>query len=237
MQAGFKGCLVRAGASFAIGPLAARPGSAAPVRCGQPVKDRLVQGTNELHASDRPVQPANRSLDRLEAVELDPDALANDRSFDEFDLAAHGRTIKNAHSKSLQASAPNANFGLKGQSGGAARPRRTAIIGNHGRVLTKIAFGFTSRIGSVPPPDGKRASSSWEQREPSGTRRGLGYPVELYETRQLSKFLRVRRNKIDAGDAKGNCRSRPNKCLARIQGLPKISGKPVAKPGLPNFRT
>lgn len=67
--------------------------------------------------------------------------------------------------------------------------------------------------------------------------RSLGYPVELYETRQLSKFLRVRRNKIDAGDAKGNCRSRPNKCLARIQGLPKISGKPVAKPGLPNFRT
>jgi transposase len=36
--------------------------------------------------------------------------------------------------------------------------------------------------------------------------RGLksrGYPVELYETRQLSKFLRVRRNKTDAGDAKG----------------------------------
>jgi transposase len=33
--------------------------------------------------------------------------------------------------------------------------------------------------------------------------RSLGYPVELYETRQLSKFLRVRRNKTDAGDAKG----------------------------------
>lgn len=33
--------------------------------------------------------------------------------------------------------------------------------------------------------------------------RNLGYPVELYETRQLSKFLRVRRNKTDAGDAKG----------------------------------
>jgi transposase len=33
--------------------------------------------------------------------------------------------------------------------------------------------------------------------------RSLGYPVELYETRQLSKFLRVRRNKTDAGDARG----------------------------------
>jgi len=33
--------------------------------------------------------------------------------------------------------------------------------------------------------------------------RNLGYQVELYETRQLSKFLRLRRNKTDAGDAKG----------------------------------
>lgn len=33
--------------------------------------------------------------------------------------------------------------------------------------------------------------------------RSLGYPVELYEVRQLSKFLRVRRNKTDAGDAQG----------------------------------
>lgn len=33
--------------------------------------------------------------------------------------------------------------------------------------------------------------------------RSLGYPVELFETRQLSKFLRVRRNKTDAGDANG----------------------------------
>ncbi|HEX6259062.1 MAG TPA: IS110 family transposase [Woeseiaceae bacterium] len=32
--------------------------------------------------------------------------------------------------------------------------------------------------------------------------RSYGYPVELYETRQLSKFLRIRRNKTDAGDAK-----------------------------------
>ena len=31
----------------------------------------------------------------------------------------------------------------------------------------------------------------------------LGYPVELYEARQLSKFLRARRNKTDAGDAIG----------------------------------
>jgi transposase len=33
--------------------------------------------------------------------------------------------------------------------------------------------------------------------------RSLGYPVELYETRQLSTFLRARRNKTDAGDARG----------------------------------
>lgn len=33
--------------------------------------------------------------------------------------------------------------------------------------------------------------------------RSFGYPVELYETRQLSKFLRIRRNKTDAGDANG----------------------------------
>jgi len=33
--------------------------------------------------------------------------------------------------------------------------------------------------------------------------RSLGYPIELYEARQLSKFLRVRRNKTDAGDAQG----------------------------------
>jgi len=31
----------------------------------------------------------------------------------------------------------------------------------------------------------------------------LGYTVEIYEARQLSKFLRVRRNKTDAGDALG----------------------------------
>lgn len=31
----------------------------------------------------------------------------------------------------------------------------------------------------------------------------LGYSVDLYEARQLSKFLRVRRNKTDAGDAVG----------------------------------
>lgn len=33
--------------------------------------------------------------------------------------------------------------------------------------------------------------------------RSLGYSVDVYETRQLSKFLRVRRNKTDAGDAIG----------------------------------
>lgn len=33
--------------------------------------------------------------------------------------------------------------------------------------------------------------------------RTLGYSVDVYETRQLSKFLRVRRNKTDAGDASG----------------------------------
>lgn len=33
--------------------------------------------------------------------------------------------------------------------------------------------------------------------------RTLGYSVDVYETRQLSKFLRVRRNKTDAGDAGG----------------------------------
>jgi transposase len=33
--------------------------------------------------------------------------------------------------------------------------------------------------------------------------RTLGYSVELYEARQLSKFLRSRRNKTDAGDAAG----------------------------------
>lgn len=33
--------------------------------------------------------------------------------------------------------------------------------------------------------------------------RTLGYSVDLYETRQLSKFLRARRNKTDAGDARG----------------------------------
>jgi transposase len=33
--------------------------------------------------------------------------------------------------------------------------------------------------------------------------RSLGYEVDMYETRQLSKFLRVRRNKTDAGDAIG----------------------------------
>jgi transposase len=33
--------------------------------------------------------------------------------------------------------------------------------------------------------------------------RNFGYPVELFEARQLSKFLRARRNKTDAGDARG----------------------------------
>ena len=33
--------------------------------------------------------------------------------------------------------------------------------------------------------------------------RNLGYSVDIYEARQLSKFLRVRRNKTDAGDASG----------------------------------
>jgi transposase len=33
--------------------------------------------------------------------------------------------------------------------------------------------------------------------------RSLGYKVDIYEARQLSKFLRARRNKTDAGDANG----------------------------------
>jgi len=33
--------------------------------------------------------------------------------------------------------------------------------------------------------------------------RDLGYSVDIYEARQLSKFLRLRRNKTDAGDANG----------------------------------
>ena len=33
--------------------------------------------------------------------------------------------------------------------------------------------------------------------------RSLGYKVEIFETRQLSKFLRVRRNKTDLDDARG----------------------------------
>ena len=33
--------------------------------------------------------------------------------------------------------------------------------------------------------------------------RALGYSVEIYESRRLSKFLRARRNKTDAGDANG----------------------------------
>lgn len=33
--------------------------------------------------------------------------------------------------------------------------------------------------------------------------RNLGYQIDLYETRKLSKFLRLRRNKTDAGDAHG----------------------------------
>src|SRR3954452_14577364 len=33
--------------------------------------------------------------------------------------------------------------------------------------------------------------------------RNRGYAVDLYETRQLSKFLNARRNKTDAGDAFG----------------------------------
>jgi len=33
--------------------------------------------------------------------------------------------------------------------------------------------------------------------------RNLGYSIDVYETRQLSKFLRARRNKTDAGDANG----------------------------------
>jgi len=33
--------------------------------------------------------------------------------------------------------------------------------------------------------------------------RNLGYSVELFEARKLSKFLRIRRNKTDAGDASG----------------------------------
>jgi transposase len=33
--------------------------------------------------------------------------------------------------------------------------------------------------------------------------RTLGYSVDIYEARQLSKFLRARRNKTDAGDANG----------------------------------
>jgi transposase len=50
------------------------------------------------------------------------------------------------------------------------------------------------------------ASVAFESGVGTHVARGLrsrGYPVELYEARQLSKFLRVRRNKTDAGDARG----------------------------------
>lgn len=52
----------------------------------------------------------------------------------------------------------------------------------------------------------KRATISLEAGVGTSLARGLralGYRVEVYEARQLSKFLKVRRNKTDAGDARG----------------------------------
>jgi transposase len=48
--------------------------------------------------------------------------------------------------------------------------------------------------------------------------RSLGYSVEIYDARQLSKFLRMRRNKTDAGDASGIAEA----CRIGLSGLSTV---------------
>lgn len=83
------------------------------------------------------------------------------------------------------------------------------VIGDDGRVLHEAVCG--TNVQSVHQEIKflrRRRSASVALESGNGMflargLRTLGYAVEIYETRQLSGFLRVRRIKTDAGDANG----------------------------------
>jgi transposase len=86
---------------------------------------------------------------------------------------------------------------------------RVCVINDRGEVLHESTCPTT--LGSVHERISwlrrrRHAKVSLEAGTGAALARGLrsrGYSVDLYETRQLSKFLRARRNKTDAGDAIG----------------------------------
>lgn len=82
-------------------------------------------------------------------------------------------------------------------------------IDDHGEVLQEAVCASSLRSVDQEIRWLRRRRSARLAMESSGgayLARGLrsrGYSVDLYETRELSKFLRVRRNKTDRGDAIG----------------------------------
>jgi transposase len=83
------------------------------------------------------------------------------------------------------------------------------IINDHGEVLQETACATSLAIIDREIRWLRRrrwAKLGMEASSGSHLARGLrsrGYSIDLYETRELSKFLRLRRNKTDQGDALG----------------------------------
>jgi hypothetical protein len=69
-----------------------------------------MQRVRELHPADVALDPAHFGLKGLEIVELDPDALANRRAFDELDFAAVRREVEGANSEAVKAGTPDCHL-------------------------------------------------------------------------------------------------------------------------------
>ena len=99
-----------------------------------------MQWAQELHSAGMSRDPADGSLDRLEAIEPYPDTFFNSRPLHEFDLAAFTRGIENPHAKAERARAPQSDLGIQIRSVGAARLLR-ASIGRHAqRIAEKLSL-------------------------------------------------------------------------------------------------
>jgi hypothetical protein len=74
------------------------------------MKNGVVKRSVELHPSDMAGDPANRSFQRLQLIELHPDPLANRGSLYELDLASFRRKIDQANSEGLHSRPSQANL-------------------------------------------------------------------------------------------------------------------------------
>jgi hypothetical protein len=67
----------------------------------------------EFNSAKVPRDPPHRAFERLQTIELDPNALTDGRSLDEFDFAAFARRIE--HSNAIAPNAGSADASLGGE--------------------------------------------------------------------------------------------------------------------------